>query len=254
MIRSNVKKGYIHWRVKIFPCDTVLTPKPSINIIVGGPKPLSVRTPQVHTVIKTLPLCCEGKATQCPVLWTQHGADTSHLANSNAAFIRKLRCHWPKGQWQHCVVSNVRVLNGGVGESNPYIWSASVSRKSRGTDWYVEATIFWYIVHALKQDCYFGETFVVGCLESFCTATKISSCDEICVASRIGHCHLCRAEIETLKTESCHSANFVVTGGTGGCRWQHTVPPVTAKLALWQFLVFIECHYDDNSLCSRWRK
>ena len=67
-----------------------------------------------------------------------------------------------------------------------------------------------------------------------------------------------------LKIQSCHDANFVVTGGTGGCRYdnirchqwrqswcqlcrhwwyrrlslrQHPVPPVTPKLALWRLSV-----------------
>ena len=36
-------------------------------------------------------------------------------------------------------------------------------------------------------------------------------------------------ETLALKTQSCHNANYVVTGGTGGCHyiWQPTVPPVT---------------------------
>ena len=35
--------------------------------------------------------------------------------------------------------------------------------------------------------------------------------------------------MELLKKESCHDANFVITGGNGGCRYDslYMVPPVT---------------------------
>ena len=43
----------------------------------------------------------------------------------------------------------------------------------------------------------------------------------------------------TLKTKSCHDANFVVTGGTA-------VPPVMIKLSSWQLLDFsAHGHYSD---------
>ena len=34
-----------------------------------------------------------------------------------------------------------------------------------------------------------------------------------------------------LKAESCHDANFVITGGTAGCHRQPPVPPMSTKLA-----------------------
>ena len=44
----------------------------------------------------------------------------------------------------------------------------------------------------------------------------------------------------TLKTDSFHDANFVVTGGTRVVVRQSQVPPVTAKLASWQLSCFRE--------------
>ena len=39
----------------------------------------------------------------------------------------------------------------------------------------------------------------------------------------------------TLKTKSCHDANFVITGGTRGCHYDNLWwPPVMTKLASWQ--------------------
>ena len=44
----------------------------------------------------------------------------------------------------------------------------------------------------------------------------------------------------TLKTEICQDANFVISGGPGGCRhdWQPPVPPVMTRLAWWRLSGF----------------
>ena len=52
----------------------------------------------------------------------------------------------------------------------------------------------------------------------------------------------------TLKTQNCYDANFVVTGGTGGCcHWPTClVPSVMTKWASWQLSVFSTPHEFDK--------